>query len=767
MRITPLVLGLAFGLGSLLATGSAVARPGSAAGASAPAPASAETPAPAPATSLAPEARQVLIGRTVVQVIQGHHYPARKLDAKFSRAALKQYFDSLDPNRFYFTQPAVNRFRTAYEEKLAGDLKQGNLKPAFAIYDYYIKQANRQLHYALDLLAKKPDFDSKRSFRFSRRHAPWAQNQEALDKIWRERVENDILGLLLDGKNWKKTRKTLAERYRHALNHVNRTTANDVFDGYLNAYAQSEDPHSSYFSPFDAQQFKIAMSLQLQGVGAQLTERDNYVTVVRIIPGGPAAKSQALKAGDRIVGVGEGKSGKMKDVIGWRLDDVVKMIRGRKGSTVRLRILPAGALPGSGEKTISLVRNTIELDAEHAHARVALVKQDKVAYRIGIITIPSFYLNFKAEGDGNKRYASVSHDVAALIKILKQKKVSGILLDLRNNGGGSLQEATALTGLFIPGGPVVQVQERSGRTQTLSTPQGEKALWRGPLAVLVNRFSASATEIFTGAMKDYHRGLILGSRTWGKGTVQQLIKLDRFLPGFKSGELKLTTAQFYRVNGSSTQHRGVKPDIAFPTAVNDAKFGESSYPNALPWKEIHADDYRPVQNGLDKALLQLEDYYTDVVMKNSRFQLYLRATSASRAQAARNRISLGYKTREAERRQRRAHELALDNAWRRLLDKEPFDSLEAANDAKFSPPDVVLAASANLLGKYIAIAPSIAVSFKPLIQAITPTPKVSTCLKIPENPENALLGFCPSGKNGSGSKVIYPPSARTHDSGRM
>ncbi|MGH8274920.1 MAG: carboxy terminal-processing peptidase [Gammaproteobacteria bacterium] len=764
MRTVTIVFGLSLGLGSLFTAASVGAKPAPVTQASSPAPASAETVAVAPATLLVPKARQVLIGRTVTQVIQAHHYPDKKLDTEFSHAALKQYFDSLDPNRFYFTQPAIERFRNAYQEKLAGDLKQGNLKPAFAIYDYYIKQANRQLHYALGLLAEKPDFNGDQSFEFSRRHAHWAQNEKALNKIWRERVDNDILSLLLDGKSWKNTQQTLTGRYRHALNHVNRTTSNDVFDAYTNSFAQTEDPHSSYFSPFDAQQFKIEMSLQLQGVGAQLSESDNYVTVVRVIPGGPAAKSKALKAGDRIVGVGEGKNGKIKDVIGWRLDDVVKMIRGRKGSTVRLRILPAGALPGSGERTIALVRNTIELDAEHAHASIALVKQGSVAYKIGIITIPSFYLNFKAEGDGHRHYASVSHDVAALIKILKQKKVSGILLDLRNNGGGSLQEATALTGLFIPSGPVVQVQERSGRSQSLPTPQGEPTLWRGPLALIVNRFSASATEIFAGAMKDYHRALILGSRTWGKGTVQQLIQLDGFLPGFKAGELKLTTAQFYRVNGSSTQHRGVKPDIAFPSAINDNKFGESSYPNALPWKEIPAADYRPVQDGLDKALPKIKNYYTDTVMKRPRFQLYLRETSALRAQAARTHISLNYQARKTERVQRRAHELALDNAWRELLGKKPFKSLKADNDAKFSPPDVVLAASANLLGKYIAIAPALSAKFKSRIHTISRTGKTSPCLhKL--NSGNPLVQICPSSKNESKDEIIYPPSARTNGSG--
>ncbi len=749
------LIGLLFGMLSAAALAAGTAPSAATSAASAPAAASVVTVAPA--TTLAPQPRQVLIGRTVVAVMQMHHYPAEKLDPKLAHNLLKQYFDALDPNRFFFTEGDINRF-LKYESTLAGDLKHGNLKPAYAIYNTYGKAANRQLHYALGLLAKKPALNAQGNFRFSRRHAPWAQNQAALNRLWRERVDNDVLSLLLAGKSWPQARKILTKRYRHALNHINRTHSNDAFEAWMNAYAQTEDPHSSYFSPFDAQQFKIAMSLQLQGVGAQLSERDNYITVVKVIPGGPAAESKALKAGDRIVGVGEGKSGKTKDVIGWRLDDVVKMIRGHKGSTVRLKILPAGAPPGGAEKTISLVRNTIKLNAEHAHARVALVKQGNVAYKVGVITIPSFYLNFNAESHGNRHYASVSHDVAALLKILKKKQVSGILLDLRNNGGGSLQEASALTGLFVPGGPVVQVKDRSGQVQVLGTRPDEKVAWRGPLAVLVNRFSASATEIFTGALKDYHRALVIGSDTWGKGTVQQLIQLDHYLPGFKAGELKLTTAQFFRINGASTQRRGVKPEIAIPNAINDDKFGESSLPNALPWKRIDAADYKPVHDGLSKALPKIKHYFDDTLTKRPAFQLYLKQTDAQRTQAAQTQVSLNFKTRKTKRAARRAQELALANAWRKLAGKKPFKSLKAADNSNFNSPDVPLETSAQLLGEYIGVSPSIAGGRKPSKLRLTNVK--SECFS--RLSPHALVGFCWKDHLHKGKKkVIYPPSART------
>ena len=680
--------------------------------------AAAATPAAAPATTLAPQPRQVLIARTAVGVMQARHYPDEALDAKLAHTVLEQYFDALDPGHYYFTQTDINRFHK-YDDELADDLKHGNLKPAFAIYRDYIEQVRQRIRFALDLLEKEPALNGNESFRFARRHAPWAKDKAALDTLWRERVDNDILNLLLTGKGWNDAKKVLAARYGYALNHVNQTTSNDVFDVFMNAYTQAQDPHSSYFSPFDAQQFQIQMSLQLEGIGAQLGEPDNYVTVVRILPGGPAAKSKALKSGDRIVAVGEGKTGKMTDVVGWRLDDVVKMIRGPKETTVRLRILPAGVLPGGTEKTLVLVRNTIELNAERASAKTMLVKRGGIAYRIGIITIPSFYVNFAAESDGDKHYTSVTHDVRTLIEALKKEKISGILLDLRDDGGGSLGEATALTGLFIPDGPVVQVQERGGHKQVLATPGGEKTVWDGPLAALVNRFSASATEIFAGALKDYHRALILGSRTWGKGTVQQLIELGNFLPGFKAGELKLTTAQFFRVNGSSTQHRGIAPDIAIPSPVDDAKLGESSLPNALPWQQISAADYSPVDDGLATLLPKIAKYYDTVVKTQPRFKLYLDEVDESRAQDALTSLSLNLAARKAERSQRRKHELELDNAWRKLDGKPPFGSLKEADAANFSPPDVPLKAGADVFGEYIALSPPVVAKFTTVVLPAT------------------------------------------------
>lgn len=717
--------------------------------------------APVSGTQLAPEPREVLIGRTAVAVAQKRHYPGEQLDSGFAHSILDQYFDSLDPGRFYLTQKDVDRFHKEYDAELPSDLQHGNLEPAFAIYRQFARRVKEQYQYALHLLEHEPSFDATGSFRFERRHAPWAKDGKALDQLWRARVENDALTIMLTGKSWADAVKVLKRRYEYVLKNVDQTTSTDVFSTYMNAYMQALDPHSSYFSPFEAQQFQIEMSLQLQGIGAQLTTRDGYVTIVRILPGGPAAKDGELKPGDRIVGVGQGKDGKISDVVGWRLDDVVKRIRGPKGSVVRLQILPAGALPGGTEKMITLVRNTVELEGERAQAHTVLIRHGNVAYKIGIIDIPSFYANFQSDRDGNPASPTVTGDVRDLIGQLKKQKVSGILLDLRDNGGGSLQEAASLTGLFIPDGPVVQVEDRSGRRQQLDTPNGEQPVWNGPLAVLINRFSASATEIFAGALKDYHRALVFGSQTWGKGTVQTVIPLGDYLPGFKAGEMKLTMAQFFRVTGASTQQRGIRPDIEIPSAIDDTQFGESSYSNALPWKQIAAAKYTTVHDAIGETLPKLQSYFEDVIQKTPRYQLFEREIALQRKASARTTVSLNIDQRKEERKRHRAQELAFDNSWRKLAGDPPFKDLKAADAGNFSPPDIALEASTEMLGAYIGRAPSVAKQFKGLIIPI-PVQGKGVCANHPTGQPQPPWTICDQGLTGKGkAPVIHPPSVGT------
>lgn len=727
----------------------------------------AATPSPAGASQLQPEPRQVLIARTVTQVTQRHHYPDEKLDKSFSAEVLKQYIDSLDPGHFYFTRKDVEGFHNDYDGKLAKDLKNGNLEPAFDIYKVYQKRVHQRIGYALNLLEKKePAFTGSDHYRFDRKHAPWAKNVQALDKLWRERVKNDALVILLAGKSWKDARSTLRKRYKRSLKNLDQATSDDVFTSFMNSFTQTQDPHSTYFSPFQSQQFQIEMSLHFQGIGAQLSEDNGYATIVRLLPGGPAAENGVLKTGDRITGVAQGKHGKMLDIVGWRLDDVVKKIRGPKGSTVRLKILPAGALPGSTEKTLSLVRNTVELNAQRAHGHTVLVKHGNRVYKVGVIDIPSFYVkDFGGPDSGSDHQStSVTTDVRRIVNRMKKEKVSGILLDLRDNGGGSLQQAAALTGLFIPSGPVVQVMDRNGHSETLPTPNGEQVAWSGPLALVVNRFSASATEIFSGALKDYHRALVIGSRTWGKGTVQTLIQLDNYLPGFKAGELKLTMAQFFRVTGASTQQRGVEPDIKIPSAINDNEFGESSYPNALPWKQIHAADYTPVKDEVSKAVPQIQKYFRDTLEKKHEYRIFQREVSARKAMGARTSVTLNLAKRKKERSSDRAQELAFDNDWRKLNGEPPFKNLKSADDKQFTPPDTELDIATELLGEYINVVES--GSNRALKSMVSAIPASSLTLCVHGGSSGSKNIRClPGNKHKAESGVFYPPSASTNASG--
>ncbi len=719
------------------------------------------TAAPAASSQLQPESRQVFIARTVTQVAQSRHYPAEKLDTTFSSNLLKEYIDTLDPGHFYFTRKDVDSIHKKYDDILASDLKNGNLEPAFDIYKLYNKRVLQRIHYALGLLDREPSFKGNDSYRFARRHAPWAADTKALNTLWQERVKNDALVILLTGKSWKDAAPTLRKRYSRALKNLKQTTSDDVFTTFLNAYTQTLDPHSTYFSPFQSQQFQIEMSLHFEGIGAQLSETNGYATIVRLLPGGPAAKNGVLKSGDRITAVGQGKDGKMLDVVGWRLDDVVKKIRGPKGSTVRLKVLPAGALPGNPEKTLTLVRNTVELNAQRAHGHNVLVKHGSSVYKVGIIDIPSFYVKDFGGPDSSSDHlsTSVTTDVRRIIKRMEKEKVSGILLDLRDNGGGSLQQAAALTGLFIPPGPVVQVQYRSGRSQVLPTPNDEQPVWTGPLAIMINRFSASATEIFSGALKDYQRALVLGSRTWGKGTVQTLIPLQDYLPGFKAGELKLTMAQFFRVNGASTQLRGVEPDIGIPSSIDDKMFGESTHANALPWKKIQPADYKPLGDGIDKVMPSVEKYFKQTVQKKPEYQIFEREIRALKSMSARTTITLNLAKRKAERNSDRARELSFDNEWRKLNGELPFKDLKAADDKQFAAPDTALDVATELLGDYIAIESGKSSPFKPQITAI---PAASLTLCVHGSSTGSTSIQCRRGdKHKAKTGVYYPPAPAT------
>jgi carboxyl-terminal processing protease len=527
----------------------------------------------------------------ISKVINSYHYKKHSLDNSFSQVILERYLEALDPNKRYFTQRDIDSF-SRYRDRMDDALRWAALEPAFKIFRIYRQRVEQRIEHALELVEQDFDFTQDENYRFDREEVPWAADQTELAEIWRKRVKNDVLSLRLTDKEPEEIRKTLRRRYQGTLRRAKQLDADDVYQIFINSYTYSIEPHTSYMSPKIAENFDISMRLSLEGIGAVLQLDNEYTKVQQTVPGGPAALSGELYAGDRITGVAQGEDGEMEDVVGWRLQDVVELIRGAKGTVVRLQVLPKKAGSNGPSKEISLVRNKIKLEDQAAKSFVVEDLDGMAPLRIGVLEIPTFYRDFQGYTNGDEDFRSTTRDVRKLLRELAAQNVDGIVIDLRENGGGSLIEATELTGLFIPSGPVVQVKNSSGDVD-IETDPDPQLVYGGPLAVLVNRFSASASEIFAGAIQDYGRGIIIGEPTFGKGTVQSLIDLDRFVrdPESKLGRLRLTMAQFFRVNGGSTQFRGVVPDIIFPTADESQEEGERSLENALPWASIRPARY--------------------------------------------------------------------------------------------------------------------------------------------------------------------------------
>ena len=543
-----------------------------------------------PLDQLKPTREQRQATLIALKVINQHHYKRHHLDDDMSDAILERYLDMLDPNRSFFTVKDIERFKK-YENTLDDALIHADLEPAFKIFKQFRKRVDERIAYALSQLDKKFDFTRNEQYRFDRSEAQWPRNKNEQNEIWRKRVKNDILALRLTNKDKKDIKQTLKKRYEGIRRRTHQLASEDVFQSFLNSYTLSLEPHTAYMSPRVSENFDISMRLSLEGIGAVLRTDNEYTLVQRIIPGGPAYQSEKLHAGDRIVGVGQNRRGEIVDVIGWRLQDVVELIRGPKGSVVRLRILPEGDGPTS---VLTLTRNKIKLEDQAAKSSIIEGLDGMGSLRIGVIELPAFYRDFRGHSRGVKDYRSTTRDVRRLLAELEKKNVDGILIDLRQNGGGSLIEATGLTGLFIPEGPVVQIKNAAGNIEIEQDPD-PSLIYKGPLAVLVDSSSASASEIFAGAIQDYKRGIIVGEPTFGKGTVQTLVDLNRYIKNGdnKLGRLRLTMAQFFRINGGSTQFKGVVPDIIFPSASKPNDLGERSLENALPWSRIDAADYTP------------------------------------------------------------------------------------------------------------------------------------------------------------------------------
>ena len=603
----------------------------------------------AAAAPLKPVAAQTQAALWASMLLARHHYKAVPLDDAMSDKIFTAYFKSLDAEKLFFVQSDIDQFepiRTRFDDAIRNE----NISLPFAIYSVYQNRFADRIAYARELLKTTPDFTKDERFQIDREKAAWPKNEEEVRDLWRKRVKNDWLRLKLAGKDDKGIRETLDKRYENYAARVGKVDGEDVFQLFMNAYATSIEPHTNYLGPRSADNFDIAMRLSLEGIGAQLQTRDEYTVIREIVPGSPVALNGKLKVGDRIVGVGQGNTPGFTEVLGWRIDEVVQLIRGPKDSVVRLDILPADAGPDGKHVTVALTRKKISMEEQAAKKSIIDIDEGGVKRRVGVIALPTFYLDFEARRRGDKDYKSATRDVSRILGELKKEKVDNVLIDLRNNGGGSLTEAVELTGLFIDKGPVVMQRSADGKVEVESDTVPGLA-WDGPVGVLINRGSASASEIFAAALQDYGRGLIIGESSFGKGTVQTLVDFDRNAQAGekpKYGELKMTIAQFFRINGGTTQLRGVTPDIKLPVLSDVENFGESSYDNALPWVSIKPAAY--VQAGDLKELIgPLQQRHEARIAKDREFQ-YLKEDIAEVQKLRReNSVSLNEVVRRKER----------------------------------------------------------------------------------------------------------------------
>ena len=635
---------------------------------------------PSPTTTAAanaklePTTQEGYVARRVEDIVAREHYRRLVLDDQLSSLILDRYLNTLDGERSYFYAGDIADFER-YRYQLDDAIKDGDMEPAFAIFRRYQQRTRERMQYAIGLLATKPDFNIDESFNFDRSKRPWPADKAEMNELWRKRVKNDALSLVIAGKKWPAVVETLRNRYNNVIKRIDQTKPEDVFEAFMNAYVLSLDPHSNYFSPRDSEEYNIQMSLSYEGIGASLQLRDDYVTVMNVIPGGPAAISGKLAPNDRITAIGEGKTGEMVDVIGWRLDDVVQKIRGPGGTQVRLQLLPAGAAPGSPQKIVEFTRNRISLDAQAAHSKMLTVQRDGHPIKVGVITVPSFYQDYDANRAGVKDYRSTTRDVKRLITKLRSEGMQSLIMDLRGNGGGYLPEAESMVGLFIKRGPVVQLRDTTGHIEVDDDPD-PAIFYSGPLMVLVDRLSASASEIFAGAIQDYGRGLIVGQQTYGKGTVQNAHPLNYSIFGRKPdlGQLNVTIGKYYRVTGGSTQDRGVMPDIALPSLIDVHEVGENTHDRALPWDHIEPAAFT-VEGNLKPAIAVLQKLHDERTKGSADFRFLDSDIAAIDAMRAEKSLSLSIKVREAEQKRDDAARLARENAWRASKDEKPLKSV--------------------------------------------------------------------------------------------
>ena len=626
-----------------------------------------------PFTPLEPTREESITTQQVMSNLLRGHYERKRLNDDLSSQVLDTLLDDIDSTHSYLLQSDVKDFEQ-FRKTLDEALSRGNMKPAFYIYNRFQQRVNERLSFLLSELkenAGKYTFDSDETLNLDREEQPWATSPRELNDLWRKRLKNSILNLRLAGKEDDAIIELLTKRYQNQLNRVHQSKPVDAYQTFMNAVTRSFDPHTQYFSPRNSENFNINMSLKLQGIGAVLQTEDEHTKVVRLVPGGPAAKADNIEPEDKIIGVGQDKDGEIIDVVGWRLDVVVDLIRGPKNSTVRLEIIQGNDSTSGDSKIIAITRDEVKLEEQSAQKEVIEVIDNGETRRIGVIDIPTFYIDFQGRMENRPDYRSTTRDVRRLITELQEENIDGLMIDLRSNGGGSLEEAINLTGLFIPTGPVVQVRGARGNVEVLQDLDPE-VLYSGPMTVVVNRLSASASEIFAGAIQDYGRGLVIGGQTFGKGTVQSLRPLTE-------GQLKITQAKFYRVSGESTQHQGVIPDIMFPSLFDKEKIGESALTLALPWDTIKpARDMK--NNPITSKIPQLRDLHNVRIEDNPDFIFMREQKDLVTEMRGKTEVSLNEKVRRSEREVNDERRLALENKRRLAKGMPVLDSIDDDTD---------------------------------------------------------------------------------------
>lgn len=610
----------------------------------------------------------------VIDKLQSQHYEKIAINDRLSSEFLDSYLNTIDSGRQTFLQKDIDAFQNSYRNALDDQLKKGDVSTGFLIFNIYRERTATRLEKMIKnmpALVSGLDFGKDETVEIDRSKSPWPQTEAEIDQLWNQRLKAAVLSLRLTKKPQEKIVQLLTKRYQNQLDRMLKMNSEDVFQIYISAFTELYDPHTNYMSPAVSENFDISMSLKLQGIGAMLGSEDEYVKIIRLIPAGPADKQGILKASDRIIGVGQGKSGEIVDVVGWRLDDVVELIRGPKGTHVRLEVIPSNAISDDETRIVTITRDEVKLEEQAVQKAMLDIKDSRgITHKIGVLDIPAFYIDFEALHRRDPNYKSTTRDTAILLSELIRDGAEGIVIDLRENGGGSLREANELTGLFIEKGPSVQIRTARQRVFT-EAKNFYSPYYDGPVVVLVNRMSASASEIFAGALQDYQRAIITGSRTFGKGTVQSLTPMNH-------GKLKITESKFYRISGESTQHKGVTPDISLPSIYNEDIIGESALEHAMKWDVISPAPHKKYHD-FKSILPVLQEQSAKRAAHDPEFT-YLNKQIAYEKSLDTNRISLNEKQRIKERNNDREYRLKLLNEKRKAKGEEPLKTLDPEKD---------------------------------------------------------------------------------------